>query len=86
MEKTYICAEPEELTAYKDNTGKLHNTRDQAIAASFDTDFHRAVHRLIERDPKLHGTPMTSLRILVREFIQKNPDMARVLAGDRDAT
>lgn len=83
---TYVCAEPEQVTAYLDVNGRFHHSRDEAIEANFRADQVAQVNAVINRDKALHQTPVRSLHNLIREFVQTNPDMVRVMIGDRDAT
>lgn len=86
---TYIAAELDPVTAYPDVNGKLHLTREDAIAANFAHDFHMGCMDVLENhDPKQRFTAMPVLVMadFVRTFIEKHPQMVRVVLGDRDAT
>ena len=80
---TYIAAEPEVTTAYKDDLGGLHADRSAAISANFENDLIRAVRDYCEGHP---GMPLLGMRAALKYFAKNNPDMLRILVGDRDAT
>lgn len=76
---------PEEV--YRDQTGKFHDSREDAIAANFEADRRRAINQILTSgDPAYASTPVFAAYKLVGEFIEKHPEMTRVMLGDRDAT
>lgn len=86
---TYIAAEPEAATVYKDQRGQFHENREDAIEANFADDFRMACFDILENhDPKgrFKAMPIVVMADFVRAVIERNPDMARVIIGDRDAT
>jgi hypothetical protein len=79
----YVCAEPEKVVVYADNKGDLHKTRDDAIDASFQHDFSAACEQAIS---KMDDMPVLLFRLAVENLVRQNPDILRVMIGDRDAT
>lgn len=86
---TYITAEPEQSIVFVDRRGNWHATREQAVDASFNYDFHKACISIIENHPdrqKFQAMPVLHVHDFIRAFVKENPDMTRVLLGDQDAT
>jgi len=84
---TYVAQELEPVTAHPDVTGKLHLDRDDALEANFEYDFRKEVGRIIEQDPLAYGNVGFLVTCaLIKGFIETNPDMVRVILGDRDLT
>lgn len=81
---TYVAAEPEEMTAFKDQNGRLHHSRDAAIASNFNADLQLAVAAVI-RIVNEELPPVGTL-LVIKRLAQDKPDLLRVLVGDRDAT
>lgn len=82
---TYIATEPETIPAYEDQTGKLHRDRDAALEANFKDDLRAAVVSLLQKE-RYEDMPALNTLHFVRDFITTNPDLARILVGDRDLT
>lgn len=81
--ETYVCAEPDQVTAYRDETGILHESRDAAIAANFQRDFDVAAACVCDRYPHM---PVQQFKRGVELLVKRNPDLVRVLLDDRDPT
>ena len=79
---TYIAAEPIETTSYVDQTGKIHSSRENAIDANFKDDLFQKCKALVED----YSLSPVYFQDLLAKFIEFNPDMVRVMLGDRDAT
>jgi hypothetical protein len=73
---TYIAEEPTPVTMYKDTTGHLHETRDQALEANFRKSCEDAISDLNYDD----------VVQTVIKFVAKHPDLVRVMLGDRGIT
>lgn len=86
---TYVAAEPEMVERFEDCKGGLHMTREEAIEATFRHDLTMACADVIENhdhDRRYQSLPILVMGDFVRAVIENNPDMARVILGDRDAT
>lgn len=81
--KTYVAAEPDRVEAFADQRGNLHSTRDEAIDANFDEDWRQAVNATLQAFPDM---PVINFRQALGSFILTNPDLVRVMIGDRDKT
>ncbi|MBT8460011.1 MAG: hypothetical protein KJN60_10110 [Boseongicola sp.] len=81
--ETYICAEPKKVSAYRDQNGCFHETRDQAIEANFQADLRAAMADVLEIYSNI---PYSNFRRAVAKLIEDNPELVRVMLGDRDAT
>lgn len=81
----YIAGEPEEIAAFVDCNGVIHRSRDVAIAANFDTDLARAIVAVLN-DYDFGNVPVRPVIDAVKAFVENNPEMVRVILGDRDAT
>lgn len=84
--ETYVAAEPDEVRGFADQTGKVHSTREDAIDANFKDDYGRAWSGIFESREEFKDLPMGYTIMAAEEFIKRNPDMVRVMLGDRDAT
>lgn len=85
----YITNEPDMIESFRDQRGNLHETRDDALEANFADDLRLACFDILENhDPKnrFHAMPVVVMADFVRAVIEKNPEMARVIIGDRDMT
>ena len=76
--RPYIAPEPEKVMGWMDRLGRIHQTREAALAANFDADLRQAVADCYRE----HDTIFDVLIALAREY----PDMLRVLVGDRTYT
>ena len=83
---TYIATEPEQITAYVDDLGRLHDNRESAIDANFEHDFRLACISVVESHSRYAAMPVLVMDKFVRQVIEANPEMVRVILGDRDAT
>lgn len=78
MTDSYIYPEPDEVTAYRDSRGDLHETRDKAIEASVKRDLDIAVCALCDRYPMAFGDlPARPSTRLVLEMAIRYPDLLR---------
>ncbi|MBN8294563.1 hypothetical protein JI664_21500 [Rhodobacter sp. NTK016B] len=66
-----------------DKTGWAHESREAAIAASFQNDVQNACEEIVAKHVNI--SPRDAERA-VRMFIETNPDIVRVLLGEREAT
>jgi hypothetical protein len=86
----YVAAEPEQVSSYKDQHGGLHETRDAAIAANFEQDLMTLIKAYCEREIEQGVDPDKLVPLQFRRFIKdmakRDPDVLRILVGDRDAT
>jgi len=82
----HITQEPEQVKAYLDVNGQYHANRDEALEANFMADFNRAVFNLCCSVPEYQSLPLRHIGALVREFIEENPALVRVLLEDYDLT
>jgi len=80
--KTYIATEPEAVTGFQDQRGVVHTSRDAAILSNFDYDLSKECAEMDFRR-ELERLPF---EMFLRRFAEQNPDMLRVLLGDRDYT
>ena len=83
----YVAVEPEPITMWRDTRGKFHAARETAIAANFEHDLQRQVRAstaAVDPDSPWPDSEVTAF--FIRHFVHHNPDMVRVLLGDRDAT
>lgn len=81
---TYVAAEPEVFTEtkYIDTQGNAHDDRESAIEANFCHDFLDVCTNQV----KGYAIDPMAYMDLVKRLVQYNPEMVRVLLGDRDAT
>lgn len=77
---TYVACEPHKVEAYADENGGLHADREEALQANFEMDLSEAVSKLCA--PRADHTFTECLR----NMAVSNPDMLRILVGDRDVT
>ena len=91
----YIAAEPEEFVSadnaaervYRDQNGGFHMDRADAIDANFRDDLSIACVGIFEdNEKKYQAIPALVIGDFIRDFVQQNPSMTRVLLGERDAT
>ena len=80
----YTVCEPEEVTAYRDQKGVYHETRDAALKANVIHDYQKAITEVIEADPRLHDESWVPLHNLVMDFVSDNPGLLRVILGDKE--
>lgn len=82
--KTYVATEPEQVTVYADVEGDRFDTREEAIASNFRIDLVKACEK---HAPSLAANynPWDVADVL-EALAKEEPDMLRVLLGDRDAT
>lgn len=89
MTDLYIANEPDLIETYKDQRGNFHESRDDALEANLADDLRLACFDVLEnRDPKKRfvAMPVVVMADFVRAVIENNPDMVRVIIGDRDLT
>ena len=81
---TYVAAEPEVFTEtkYIDAEGIAHDDRDSAIEANFCYD----LLGVCKEQVRGYALSPEVYMDLVKRLVQYNPEMIRVLLGDRDAT
>lgn len=82
---TYVANEPGKVDAWVDQTGMLYSNRDDAIAANFTYDFRMKCVEIMRSDVKFSAMPVLMTADFVRTFIEQNPEIVRVMLGDRDA-
>ena len=79
--KEYIAAELEPVTAYPDQTGKLHLRREDAIEANFEADLRGAAYDQIGC-----ADSVKTFLLDLKAFAEEHPDFLRILVGDRSMT
>ena len=77
----YIAAELEPVTAYPDQMGKLHLSREDAIEANFVADLREAAY-----DHFGCSNRATVFLLGLEGFAKEHPDFLRILVGDRSMT
>lgn len=77
---TYVTCEPQMVNVFMDTDEELHTSRDAAIEANFSIDLKAAINKLNSLQSPIN------FEMCLRNFIKVNPDMVRILLGDRDAT
>mgnify|MGYP000241745246 CR=1 FL=1 len=80
---TYVAAELDPVTAYPDQTGKLHWAREPAIEANFQDDLKKAIESYCRAHEEI--PPLGAIHLL-KHMAEEHPDFLRILIGDRDAT
>ena len=83
---TYVCAEPDEVKVFEDNRGRYHKSREMAINASFNNDVLELWCMVWDALPSGKRAEAQDNILALRKFIARNPDMVRIMLGDRDAT
>jgi hypothetical protein len=73
---SYIPEEPTIVERYIDRSGELFDSKEEALASTFNRDLEDALDRQLFRDDD-HVT-------FIRDFVKDNPDMVRILLGDRE--
>ena len=85
MTKEYIAAEPEEVTSWVDQSGKIHSCREDAIHANFDMDLDELVEKVLYEEGGAYSDGELILPVL-KAIAKRHPDYLRILVGDRSAT
>lgn len=81
---TYVTPELEPVTAYPDQTGKLHWTREGAIEGNFNADLTNAIRYYCENHN--NNMPPIGAKDFLKYMVDAYPDHLRILLGDRDYT
>jgi len=81
----YTAAELEPVTAYPDQTGKLHLSREDAIEANFKADLDSLVEKVLYEEGGTYKDGGYIIPVL-KNIAKNNPDYLRILVGDRSAT
>ena len=83
---TYVVAEPKIAEMYIDQNGNAWDTRDKAIESNFRSDVITQVNDTLIATPSLRKITGKEAYSILTKFIAQNPDMVRVMLGDRDKT
>ena len=83
--KEYSATELEPVTAWPDQTGKLHLSRDDAIEANFEADLDSIVEKVLYAEGGSWQDGDYIIPVL-KNIAKNNPDFLRVLVGDRSMT
>ena len=83
--KEYIAAELEPVTAYPDQTGKLHLSREDAIEANFAADLDSLVEKVLYEEGGAYRDGDYIVPVL-KNMAKNHPDYLRILLGDRSMT
>ncbi len=81
----YIATELESVTAYPDQTGKLHLSREEAILSNFNGDLDSLVEKVLYEEGGTYKDGEYIIPVL-KNIAKNNPDYLRILVGDRSAT
>ena len=81
----YIATEPEPVTVYPDQTGKLHLSRDDAIQANFAADLDSLVEKVLYEEGGIYKDGEFIVPVL-KNIAKNKPDFLRILVGDRSMT
>lgn len=82
---TYVAAEPEQVTRFIDTNGVSHEEREDAINANFEIDLKMKVKEHFAYN-NITSCTVEQMLNTIKDIVSHNPDMVRVLLGDRDAT
>ena len=80
--KEYIAAELEPVTAYPDQEGKLHLSREAATEANFNGDLESLVEKVLYEEGGTWSDGEYVIAVL-KNIAQNYPDYLRILVGDR---
>ena len=78
---TYVITEPDIQKVFVDVKGKFHVDHDKALASNFKHDLQNWMQDIVANSP--NGSTMADY---VTTLAKRNPDMLRILVGDRDYT
>lgn len=82
--ETYVAAEPSEVKAFVDQSGQLFHSRETAIQSNFRHDLRLKVEECLMRHER--NLDAAEVMAFLRNFASDEPDMLRILVGDRDET
>ncbi len=82
---TYTATVPGQVTAYVDNVGGLHRTREGAIESDLNRAIYCACRDIVAPDSKARfmGGQLETISEFVRILIEKNPEARRVILGEK---
>lgn len=80
--KPYVAAEPVNVSGYQDSRGRIHKTREAALEANFQHDLTEACRAMDHQ----RMTCAWDFVHMLKQFAKTNPDMLRILLGDREYT
>ena len=90
-EAPYVAAEPDTVTMYRDQTGELHDYRDDAVYANFQHDLRTTVESMLSAGACRCEDCNDSIALddavsFLKSFTTHHRALVRVLLGDRDPT
>ena len=81
----YIATELDSVTAWPDQDGNLHLSREDAILHNFNSDLHSLVEKTLYEEGGSWQDGDYIIPVL-KNIAKNNPDYLRILVGDRSAT
>lgn len=84
--KEYIAAELEPVTAYPDQEGNLHLSREEAMEANFNGDLESLVEKVCHEEGGTSWVDGDYVIAVLKNIARNHPDYLRILLGDRSMT
>lgn len=80
MKTQYVYAEPEQVTAFVDQQGRLHASRELAIEHNVQIDLRSIVEWHVAGEATLHEAPFKAVYDMIFSIMRDNPGLARQIS------